>query len=149
MNDPTKGKLALLDFGLVASIQQDDMDTMVNSIIHLANKDYPSLVDDFIDLKILPTDCDRAKVVPLMDKALSPYVKGGGAKKYEAELKRMYNMDGSLSSTAGGFQAMTQDLLTVLNDIPFSIPPYFALLGRAVVTLEGIARDGSISVCRA
>lgn len=143
MNDPTKGKLALLDFGLVASIQQDDMDTMVNSIIHLANKDYPSLVDDFIDLKILPTDCDRAKVVPLMDKALSPYVKGGGAKKYEAELKRMYNMDGSLSSTAGGFQAMTQDLLTVLNDIPFSIPPYFALLGRAVVTLEGIALLGN------
>ena len=78
-----------------------------------------------------------------MDKALSPYVKGGGAKKYEAELKRMYNMDGSLSSTAGGFQAMTQDLLTVLNDIPFSIPPYFALLGRAVVTLEGIALLGN------
>ena len=34
---------------------------------------------------------------------------------------------------------MTQDMLTVLNDIPFSIPPYFALLARAVVTLEGIA----------
>ena len=29
------------------------------------------------------------QVVPLMDKALSPYVKGGGAKKYEAELKAM------------------------------------------------------------
>merc|ERR1719171_1720924 len=34
---------------------------------------------------------------------------------------------------------MTQDMLTVLNDIPFSIPPYFALLARAVVTLEGLA----------
>ena len=142
--DPTKSKLVILDFGLMASIEQDDMDTMVSSIIHLANKDYPALVDDFIDLKILPDDCDRAKVIPLMDKALSPYVKGGGAKKYEAELKKMYNMeDGSLQSTAGGFQAMTQDLLTVLNDIPFSIPPYFALLGRAVVTLEGIALIGN------
>ena len=142
--DPSKSVLAILDFGLMASIQQEDMDTMVSSIIHLANKDYPALVDDFIDLKILPDDCDRAKVIPLMDKALSPYVKGGGAKKYEAELKRMYNMeDGSLQSTAGGFQAMTQDLLTVLNDIPFSIPPYFALLGRAVVTLEGIALIGN------
>ena len=29
-----------------------------------------------------------------------------------------------------GFQAMTQDALTVLNDVPFSIPPYFALLAR-------------------
>ena len=30
-------------------------------------------------------------------------------------------------------------LTQVMNDIPFSIPPYFALLARAVVTLEGIA----------
>ena len=146
--DPNGGpedvSLVILDFGLMATIEQEDMDTMVSSIIHLANKDYPQLVDDFVDLKILPPDCDRAKVIPLMDKALSPYVKGGGAKKYEAELKRMYNMeDGTLASTAGGFQAMTQDLLTVLNDIPFSIPPYFALLGRAVVTLEGIALIGN------
>merc|ERR1719387_3357758 len=75
-----------------------------------------------------------------MDKALSPYVKGGGAKKYEEELKAMYGMsDGSVESTVGGFQAMTQDMLTVLNDIPFSIPAYFALLARAVVTLEGLA----------
>ena len=27
--DPTKNTLAILDFGLMASIQQDDMDTMV------------------------------------------------------------------------------------------------------------------------
>ena len=32
--------------------------------------------------------------------------------------------------------------MTVLNDIPFTIPPYFALLGRAIVTLEGIALTG-------
>ena len=37
---------------------------------------------------------------------------------------------------------MTQDALTVLNDIPFSIPAYFALLARAIVTLEGIALTG-------
>ncbi len=42
----------------------------------------------------------------------------------------------------GGFQAMTQDALTVLNDVPFSIPPYFALIARAVVTLEGVALIG-------
>ena len=40
---------------------------------------------------------------------------------------------------------MTSDAITVLNDIPFSIPPYFALLGRAIVTLEGIALTGDPS----
>lgn len=135
-------KMALIDFGLVAAIEQKDMDTMISAIIHLANKDYSSLVDDFVALEILPVDCDRSKVVPLMDKALTPYVKGGGAKRYEEELRNIYGMDGSVSSTAGGFAAMTSDALTVLNDIPFSIPPYFALLGRAIVTLEGVALTG-------
>jgi aarF domain-containing kinase len=138
-----KARIALLDFGLIAQVKQKDMDTMISAIIHLANRDYPSLVDDFIALEILPIDCDRALVVPLMDKALTPYVKGGGAVKYEAELKKTYGMDGSMSGTTGGFSKMTQDALTVLNDIPFSIPPYFALLGRAIVTLEGIALTGN------
>eukprot|EP00667_Euglena_gracilis_P002216 EG_transcript_2216 len=143
MADQSKGRLALLDCGLMASVQQEDMDTFVSSIIHLSNKDYKSLVDDFIRLGILPPDCNRALVEPLMDKALTPYVKGGGAKAYEAELRKMYGMDGTTGTAVGGFQAMTSDILTVLNDIPFSIPPYMALLARAVVTLEGIALRGN------
>lgn len=79
-----------------------------------------------------------------MDKALTPYVKGGGAKKYEEELLKIYGMDdGTMQSKVGGFQAMTQDALTVLQDVPFSIPPYFAILGRAIVTLEGVALTGN------
>jgi len=140
---PEGARLALIDCGLMASIDENDRDNMISALIHLANKDYPALVDDFINLNILPADSNRPAIIPLMDKALSPYVKGGGAKKYEEELKKLYGMDdGTMQSTVGGFQAMTQDALTVLNDIPFQIPPYFALLGRAIVTLEGVALSG-------
>lgn len=45
------------------SVTQEDMDNIVSSIIHLANKDYTALVNDFIKLKILPEDCDRPKVL--------------------------------------------------------------------------------------
>lgn len=146
LNEPTEegDELALIDCGLMAEIDSEDRDNMISAVIHLANKDYASLVDDFIKLKILPEDSNRAAIIPLMDKALSPYVKGGGAKKYEEELKKLYGMeDNNMQSTVGGFQAMTQDALTVLNDIPFSIPPYFAILGRAIVTLEGVALTGN------
>ena len=146
LKEPTEdgAELALIDCGLMASIDEEDRDHMVSAVIHLANKDYASLVDDFIKLKILPDDTNRAAVIPLMDKALSPYVKGGGAKKYEEELRKLYGMEnGNMQSQVGGFQAMTQDALTVLNDIPFSIPPYFAILGRAIVTLEGVALTGN------
>ena len=134
--DENDAKIALIDCGLMATIQEEDRDNMISAVIHLANKDYASLVDDFIKLKILPDDSDRPAIIPLMDKALSPYVMGGGAKKYEEELKKLYGMDDSISSQVGGFQAMTQDALTVMNDIPFSIPPYFAILGRAIVTVR-------------
>jgi len=143
MADTSKGRLALIDFGLMATIEQGTRDTMVSAIVHLANKDYAALVDDFIKLDILPPDTDRSTVEPLMDKALTPYVRGGGAKKYEEELRGMYGMGESVSSKAQGFQAITQDLLTVLNEVPFGIPPYFALLARAVLTLEGIALIGN------
>ncbi|KAL7561192.1 hypothetical protein ACA910_004118 [Epithemia clementina (nom. ined.)] len=146
LDEPTEtgARLALIDCGLMASIDEADRDNMISAVIHLANKDYASLVDDFMKLKILPADANRATVIPLMDKALSPYVKGGGAKTYEKELKKIYGMEeGSMQSQVGGFQAMTQDALTVLNDIPFSIPPYFAILGRAIVTLEGVALTGN------
>ena len=147
MNEPTESgaTLALIDCGLMASIESADRDNMISAVIHLANKDYASLVDDFINLKILPADSDRATIIPLMDKALSPYVQGGGAKKYEEELRKLYGMEerDNMQAQVGGFQAMTQDALTVLNDVPFSIPPYFAILGRAIVTLEGIALTGN------
>ena len=64
----------------LATIDREDQDYMISTVIHLANKDYVSLVNDFIRLNILPTDCNRAGIIPLMDKALTPYVKGGGAK---------------------------------------------------------------------
>jgi len=147
LNEPTEqgAELALIDCGLMASINEQDRDYMISAVIHLANKDYASLVDDFMRLKILPEDSNRAAIIPLMDKALSPYVMGGGAKRYEEEVRKIYGMEEgeNLQSQVGGFQAMTQDALTVLNDIPFSIPPYFAILGRAIVTLEGVALTGN------
>ena len=39
-DDDADGKLVLIDFGLVAQVEQEDMDAMVSSIVHLANKDY-------------------------------------------------------------------------------------------------------------
>jgi predicted unusual protein kinase regulating ubiquinone biosynthesis (AarF/ABC1/UbiB family) len=64
-------------------------------------------------------DC-RAVIVPVMERVLGPYLRGGGAKAFN-------------------FQALSQDLLTTTMEIPFSVPPYMSLLARSVATLEGIA----------
>jgi len=125
-------RLALLDFGLVARLGREDMDALVSSVVHLANKDWASLIDDFVALKILPADTPRVRVEPLMAKVLGPYVQGGGG------------LSGAMTAYGGarGVQSLTNDLLGALSAVPFSIPPYFALLARAVAVLEGIALQG-------
>ena len=76
------GKLALLDFGLVAEIPAKDREAMVSATIHLANKDWEALIDDFGALGFLPQAVDRPLVIPVMDRVLSPYLRGGGAKSF-------------------------------------------------------------------
>ena len=65
---PHAGKLALLDFGLVAEIPVSDRQAMVSATIHLANRDWNGLINDFIDLQFLPPNSDRGLIIPVMDK---------------------------------------------------------------------------------
>lgn len=47
---------------------------MVNALVHTANKDFDRLIEDLIDLNVLPPDTDRAKVLPVMTRVIGPYV---------------------------------------------------------------------------
>ncbi|GMH41398.1 hypothetical protein BSKO_09308 [Bryopsis sp. KO-2023] len=128
MTDESKGQLCIIDFGLVTEVPEDVRDVMVRATIHLANRDFSQLIDDFVELGFLPTNIDRNKVAPLMKTILEPYVvQGGGAKGFIEN---------------GNFQQMTKDMISATVEIPFAIPPYFSLLGRAIVSLEGIALVG-------
>eukprot|EP00184_Porphyridium_aerugineum_P007858 CAMPEP_0184691426 /NCGR_PEP_ID=MMETSP0313-20130426/288_1 /TAXON_ID=2792 /ORGANISM="Porphyridium aerugineum, Strain SAG 1380-2" /LENGTH=835 /DNA_ID=CAMNT_0027149143 /DNA_START=97 /DNA_END=2604 /DNA_ORIENTATION=+ len=114
------GKLCILDFGLMSEIRKPQMDAMIASIIHLANRDYPRVVDDFVELDFLPPTVDRAAVIPVLGAILDQALDGGGANSVN-------------------FQSLSSELSQVTFDFPFRIPPYFALIIRALGILEGIA----------
>ena len=117
------GQLCVIDFGLMAVIHKEEMDAMVSAIIHLANRDWPRVVDDFVTLKFLPSDIDKSQVEPVIGAILDQALEGGGAKSIN-------------------FQSLSDELAAVTFDFPFSIPPAFALLLRALSVLEGIALVG-------
>ena len=83
---PNAGKLALLDFGLVAEVPAADREAMVSATIHLGNRDWNALIDDFIALGFLPPASDRGRIIPVMDTVLSPYLRGGGAKAFNFQV---------------------------------------------------------------
>ncbi|CAM8893387.1 unnamed protein product [Rhodiola kirilowii] len=93
------GKLAILDFGLVTKLTDDQKYGMIEAIAHLIHRDYGAIVKDFVKL-------------------------GGGAKNIN-------------------FQELAADLAQITFDYPFRIPPYFALIIRAIGVLEGIALVGN------
>ncbi|CAM9608490.1 unnamed protein product [Discosporangium mesarthrocarpum] len=76
-------------------------------------------------LEVLPPDTDRGQqVVPVMKRVIGPYVfQGGGAKNLN-------------------YQSLAKDLAKATLEIPFNIPPYFALIARALGILEGVALSG-------
>ncbi|CBN75294.1 Predicted unusual protein kinase (ISS) [Ectocarpus siliculosus] len=94
------------------------------ALIHTANRDYKSLIEDLVALDVLPADTDRGQVEPVMKRVIGPYVfEGGGAKSLN-------------------YQSLARDLARATLEIPFNIPPYFALIARALGILEGVALTG-------
>lgn len=65
-------------------------------------------------MDFLPPGADRGLIVPVMERVLGPYLRGGGARAFN-------------------FQALSQDLLAATLEIPFSVPPYMSLLARVSV----------------
>lgn len=117
------GQLCVIDFGLMAEIDEVERNAMVSAIVHLANRDWPAVVQDFIALRFLPPDMDASQVEPVIGAILDQALEGGGARSIN-------------------FQSLSEELALVTFDFPFRIPPSFALLLRALSVLEGIALVG-------
>lgn len=66
---------------------------------------------------------DLSPILPVLAKVFDQALEGGGAKNIN-------------------FQELAADLAQITFDYPFRIPPYFALIIRAISVLEGIALTG-------
>lgn len=117
------GKLCILDFGLMTEITDDQKYGMIEAIAHLINRDYTEIGQDFKNLDFIPEETDTTPIVPALTKVFDVALAGGGAKSIN-------------------FQELAADLAEITFEFPFRIPPYFALVIRAISVLEGIALVG-------
>ncbi|KAK4425329.1 hypothetical protein Salat_1726900 [Sesamum alatum] len=118
------GKLAILDFGLVTKLTDDQKYGMIEAIAHLIHRDYAAIVKDFVKLGFIPEGVNLEPILPVLAKVFDQALEGGGAKNIN-------------------FQELASDLAQITFDYPFRIPPYFALIIRAIGVLEGIALVGN------
>jgi len=96
---------------------------MVEAISHLIHRDYEAIVYDFVTLEFIPPGTNLSPILPVLSNVFDQALEGGGAKSIN-------------------FQDLAGDLAQITFDYPFRIPPYFALIIRAIGVLEGIALVG-------
>ncbi|MGQ9838688.1 MAG: ABC1 kinase family protein [Cyanobacteriota bacterium] len=113
------GRLAYIDFGMMSTIQPHQRYGLIKAIVHLVNRDFVGLAQDYVDLEFLSPDTDLRPIIPALEAVFA-----------EAMGSSVAEMN---------FKSMTDKLSGVMYDFPFRVPAYYALIIRSLLTLEGIA----------
>lgn len=121
--DDDTGTLTVIDFGLCCDIPPQDRENILIAMKNLLVGDYDSLVNsDAKRLGFLDPDFDTAPLVPLLTKVLTASLLGSNQTNRHKSLR-----------------AISTELNDIFFTLDFTVPPFFALLTRGLVLLEGIA----------
>ncbi len=113
------GRLCYLDFGMMSEVSKDSRSGLIQAVVHLVNKNFDKLSQDFVKLGFLSEEVNLEPIVPAFQDVFINAVEMGVSK-----------MD---------FKSVTDDMSGVMYKFPFKLPPYYALIIRSLLTLEGIA----------
>lgn len=113
------GKLAYLDFGMMSEVKPYQRYGLIEAVVHMVNRDFEGLANDYVKLEFLTPDTDLTPIVPA--------------------LATVFNHALGASVAELNFKSITDQLSEVMYEYPFRVPAYYALIIRSLVTLEGIA----------
>ncbi|MGA1409968.1 MAG: ABC1 kinase family protein [Prochlorotrichaceae cyanobacterium] len=114
-----EGKLAYLDFGMMSEVKTYQRYGLIEAVVHLVNRDFDGLAQDYIKLEFLTPDTDLTELTPA--------------------LAEVFNNALGASVAELNFKSITDELSNIMYEYPFRVPAYYALIIRSLVTLEGIA----------
>ncbi len=113
------GRLCYLDFGMMSEVTRKSRSGLIQAVVHLVNKNFDKLSQDFVKLGFLSEEVNLEPIVPAFQDVFINAIELGVSK-----------MD---------FKSVTDDMSGVMYKFPFKLPPYYALIIRSLLTLEGIA----------
>ena len=95
-----------------------------------------ALIEDAVNLEFLPEDVDVAALLPVLEKVynegkLKAVEAGGLSRDRFRSVERRKQL-----------KSISKELNQIFFEFPFTVPAYFALITRALITLEGIALTG-------
>lgn len=115
------GRVGIFDFGMVGRLSPELKKHLVNAFLHVIERKYRALVDDFVGMGFLDESVDREalyiELTPILDKRFS----------------------NTNSMSRLRFRQMLFDFSDVCWRYPFRLPSEFTYVMRALLTLEGVA----------
>ncbi|KAA8521461.1 hypothetical protein F0562_012129 [Nyssa sinensis] len=112
-----EGSLAYFDFGMMGDIPHHYRVGLIQVLVHFVNRDSLGLANDFLSLGFIPEGADILSVSDALQASFG---------------------DGTRQSQ--DFQAIMSQLYDVMYEFNFSLPPDYALVIRALGSLEGTAK---------
>ncbi|XXG64438.1 hypothetical protein AAC387_Pa05g2394 [Persea americana] len=111
------GSLAYFDFGMMGDIPRHFRVGLIQMLVHFVNRDSLGLANDFLSLGFIPEGVDILLVADSLRTSFSD------------ELRR-----------SNDFQSIMEQLYDIMYEFNFSLPPDYALVIRALGSLEGTAK---------
>lgn len=122
------GKLALIDFGMVGRLSEEMKDGLSAMVIALMRRNTDSMVRAILRLGVIPEDADRAGLHDDMDRLREAY--------YDIPFNQV------------SIGKALNDLFGIARKHRLVIPPDLAMLGKTMLTMEGVVAsfDPSFSI---
>ena len=119
------GRLCILDWGLVTTLDPDLQLTFIEHIAHLTSRDYAKVPQDLVKLGFIPKGYEQVAkesgVVDVLSEVYTQFAGGGGAAKID------------VNAVIGKLTGLADEYGNI-----FRVPPYFAYIAKAFGVLEGI-----------
>ncbi|KAF5456859.1 hypothetical protein F2P56_026292 [Juglans regia] len=111
------GSLAYFDFGMMGDIPRHYRVGLIQMLVHFVNRDSLGLANDFLSLGFIP---EGVEIQSVSDALQASFGNGTGQSQ--------------------DFQGLMNQLYDVMYEFNFSLPPDYALVIRALGSLEGTAK---------
>ena len=117
------GKLAFIDFGMMADVSEEECFGLVGLVIGLQNKDLPLVTENLLKLGFLSDTTQLDQLIPRLRSALMNSTGGSGRAS-----------DVNFAQLQGELDAISRE-----NVLQFKTPAFFTVIIRSLTILEGMA----------
>lgn len=134
------GKLALLDFGLICRVDDDQQEAMANCILNILNSQWGELIDNLRIMQMLP---EQPQMWIDEKGNQADYTQGGAGswkvisdEDFRKAFKTCMDGEDDKPKVRSNFTELVLDLTKISTAYRFNLPPYMVFVIRSLTTLD-------------